>query len=236
MARNLEAQIAAVQLDNERLRTQAGLRTVKLGPRTLSFPSAELAQMQDSNALLNSGDFEGLRRKMAEDGFLFLRGLIPGENVRAARTHVLSGFASAGGILSPAHSPEEGVLLSRCGQGCVPFLEGQNDVTKSPIVNEGVLESPSLAGFFRSFLGEEPRSFDYKWLRAVHSGAFSGAHVDNVYMGRGTQDKLFTCWIPFGDTPCELGGLAVLKDSHRAASLARFQDTCTSHAQRRASI
>ena len=33
------------------------------------------------------------------------------------------------------------------------------------------------------------RTFDFKWLRGVHREAFTGAHVDNVYMGRGTKVK-----------------------------------------------
>ena len=38
--------------------------------------------------------------------------------------------------------------------------------------------------------------------------------MDRVYMGRGSQ-KLLTCWIPFGDLPVNLGGLAVCEGSHR---------------------
>ena len=48
----------------------------------------------------------------------------------------------------------------------------------------------------------------YKWLRAVATGEFTGAHIDSVYMGRGSR-QLTTCWIPFGDIPIEQGTLLV---------------------------
>jgi ectoine hydroxylase-related dioxygenase (phytanoyl-CoA dioxygenase family) len=54
---------------------------------------------------------------------------------------------------------------------------------------------------------------NYKWLRAVGSGEFTGAHYDVVYMGRGTLNVL-TCGTPLGDVPFELGGLAILRGLH----------------------
>ena len=45
-----------------------------------------------------------------------------------------------------------------------------------------------------------------------YEGGFTGAHVDSVYMGRGTKD-LLTMWTPFCDLPIERGVLAVLCES-----------------------
>ena len=53
-----------------------------------------------------------------------------------------------------------------------------------------------------------------KWLRAVPKGAYTGAHVDRVYMGRGTEN-LYTTWIPFGDNPPEMGSLCMLHKSNQ---------------------
>jgi hypothetical protein len=51
-----------------------------------------------------------------------------------------------------------------------------------------------------------------------------GAHVDNVYMGRGTSD-LLTIWTPFGPNPIEMGTLAVVESSHKLPELQHFQVT-----------
>jgi len=40
-------------------------------------------------------------------------------------------------------------------------------------------------------------------------------HADVVYMGRGTHN-LYTAWIPMGDAPFEMGGLAILENSRLA--------------------
>ncbi len=52
--------------------------------------------------------------------------------------------------------------------------------------------------------------------RAVHHDAFTGAHVDSVYMSRGAK-SLMTMWTPMGDIPAEMGVLAVCEGSHNNA-------------------
>ena len=52
--------------------------------------------------------------------------------------------------------------------------------------------------------------------------AFTGVHVDNVYMGRGTQD-LLTMWIPLGDVSLDMGCLALVPGSHKQEAFRRFQ-------------
>lgn len=101
-----------------------------------------------------------------------------------------------GDKLDPSEPAVQGVLLSRCGSDCVPFMEGKKSITHSDAVR-AVLEGRPAVDFFRFLLGGEVLSFDYKWLRAVPRDGFTGAHVDNVYMGRGTE-RLLTMWTPVG--------------------------------------
>ena len=56
-------------------------------------------------------------------------------------------------------------------------------------------------------------TFDFKWTREVGTGEATGAHLDTVYMGRGTPN-LFTCWTPWGDINPEQGTLGILVGSH----------------------
>lgn len=56
-------------------------------------------------------------------------------------------------------------------------------------------------------------NFFFYLSRGINRKQFTGAHVDNVYMGRGSRN-LFTVWTPFGDTPVEMGTLAVCEGSN----------------------
>lgn len=201
------------------------LRVVRLGAADVAYGPGEFLQpAEDSAPLLRAGDFAALRAKLEEDGFLVLKGALPPPAVLAARSAVLDGFAASGSILDPTRDPAEGVLLERCGLGCVPFLEGRNDVTHSPTLLR-VLEAPELRALFEGLLGESVCSFDYKWLRGVPRAGFTGAHVDAVYMARGSA-RLHTTWIPLDPAASlELGGLAMLRGSHRLPGFARLQAT-----------
>ncbi len=86
------------------------------------------------------------------------------------------------------------------------------------------VDSAGLVGLFETINGEPVVGFDFKWLRAVGAGDFTGVHVDRVYMGRGSQ-RLMTAWVPFGDVPVEMGSLCVCPGSHRHPRFRRLQDT-----------
>ncbi|XP_078698534.1 1-deoxypentalenic acid 11-beta-hydroxylase-like isoform X1 [Branchiostoma floridae x Branchiostoma belcheri] len=201
---------------------EPGGRRIRLGPREMTFGSAELQILQPSNQLL--GDPGALRRELADRGYLFIRGLHDRQEVLDARLEVLKYVKESGeGKLDASFPWQQGVLDSRCGRGCVPFMEGKNSITHSDAVLK-VIEGPRPRAFFRTLLGTEPQTFDYKWLRAMYNEGFSGAHVDWVYMSRGT-DQLFTMWTPLGDVTMEMGTLAVCEGSHKLQSFQHFQET-----------
>ena len=155
-------------------------------------------------------------------------------------TAVLEHVASLGADkFAPGVPLEAGVLDSRCGRGCVPFMEGSNAVTNTEAVTR-VIQGQRVTSFFEKFLGGKVITFDHKWLRGVHKvkfkkksfyccthfteDAFTGVHVDNVYMGRGTQE-LLTMWSPLGDTSLDMGCLALVPGSHNQQAFTRFQVT-----------
>ena len=199
------------------------LRTVRLGTADVTFPSPDLQQIEDSSPLLHAADGgASLRARFERDGFVFLRGALGADAVRAARAAVVAHLAAVGGVLVKGSTS---ALEEGCGLGCLPFMEGRNDVTHHPAV-AGVLEGGPLRGAVGALLGTaELRTFDYKWLRAMPRASFTGAHVDAVYMARGSP-RLLTCWVPFEDAATlELGALAVCRGSHAAPELARVRET-----------
>ena len=205
--------------------THPAPRMIRLGNREASFPSPSISQIESSNSLLDIDDGgSSLRARFARDGFVYLRGVLNSTTVNSARLCVLDKLIAQGNVLS---DNETGLLLPECGLGCIPNLEGVNGTTHAPSV-AAVLEGDPLRHVVSLLLNEEStnvRTFDYKWLRAMPRDAFTGVHVDSVYMNRGSSD-LITAWIPFNENATmELGALALLKGSHNAASLTKFRAT-----------
>lgn len=197
---------------------------VSLGDRVYTYPSQELDTLADHTSLYTNKEWNRLRQELEKLGYVRIRGLHHREVVLKARTAVLEYIAQAGdGKLDGDHPLESGVLDSRCGRGCIPFMEGRNSITHSKEVKD-VLEGDRPMEFFRNLFGAEPVTFDFKWLRGVHKNAFTGAHVDNVYMGRGTSD-LLTMWTPMGDVTVDMGTLAVVEGSNNDKKFQKLQDT-----------
>ena len=69
-------------------------------------------------------------------------------NVLEARKLVLDKFSEQGGILEPNKNPDDGILASRCGIGCVPFMEGKSTWTH----NDTMLQGISVTYIKRKFL------------------------------------------------------------------------------------
>jgi hypothetical protein len=178
---------------------------LKMGKRELEMGGKYLDELQDSTDLL--GKPEALRARMQADGYLRIRGLHDRAKVKAARKVILENLAANGQIDGLRPLDDGGIAPNARGA----FKGGDKAMTHSPEFL-AVVEAAELMQFFSDFLGAPALTFNYKWLRAVGAGEFTGAHYDVVYMGRGTKN-LFTCWTPLGDIPYELGGLAILGGS-----------------------
>lgn len=190
---------------------------IRFGNRDMTFPGGELGELRDSNELLN--DMASLHQRIAEDGYLLLRGLIDRDKVLHARRRVLE-FMDTQQVLTPNTPVFEGVM-PKGGRG-VPMM-GRKSIGHSPDVLN-VIESDELFSFFSRYFGEPALTFYYKWLRAVGNEGYTGAHMDYVYMGRGSAN-LHTVWVPFGDIPVDHGTLAMCVGSHNMASFARVRET-----------
>ena len=189
---------------------------VRFGPRDLDFPCDNLGLMRASSP---DDHTELLRDRMSGDGYLWLRDTLPRADVMAARQVILEHMA-AREVLSPGEPVMEGVM-PRGGRG-LP-LNGRRGIAHHPLVLK-VMEHEALFSFFETWFGEAALTFHFKWLRAVGNEAFTGAHMDHVYMGRGSS-RLHTVWIPLGDIPVGQGTLAVCAGSHRTEGFARIRET-----------
>lgn len=170
-------------------------------------PSAEaFGELRHSGEILD--DVDALRRRMQEDGYLWLDGLLDRDEVMAARQEITHRLARTG-LLDLNHPTIE--AIAKPGE---VLRIGFRDLTvgNQPLLK--VLYDGAMMNFFTRFLGGGVRHFDYTWFRAVPPGdKATTPHCDLVYMGRGTRN-LFTAWTPIGDVPVEMGGLMILEGSH----------------------
>jgi hypothetical protein len=68
--------------------SKSSMPRVRVGNRNLAMHS-ELIEMTDSTALYQDGKFDALRDRLEEQGFLFVRGVIPSATIAAARQKML---------------------------------------------------------------------------------------------------------------------------------------------------
>ena len=200
-----------------------------MSKRRCAFGPGEFLQpLADSSDLLRREDWQALRGRLQRDGYLFLRGALPAADVRAARRRVLESLAERGNVLDPTRPLEDGVLCSSTAAwaACRSWRGGTTSRTRascspsSRAARSGASSAGRPAGRC-----DDVRSFDFKWLRAMPEGSFTGAHFDRVYMGRGTTDRLLTCWVPFGHNPVEMGTVAVCEGSHALDAFAPLRRT-----------
>lgn len=190
---------------------------VDFGARRMEFPEPDFSYLRESNDAL--GDAGELRRRLSQDGYLFVRSLLNSQAVQKAR-HLILEYMAEREALVPNAPVLEGVMPKG---GKTVNLLGNRAITHQKSVLR-VLEAPELFSFFEGLYGERSSTFGYKWLRAVGNEQFTGAHCDVVYMGRGSE-RVNTVWIPLDDIPIAKGTLAICEGSNRIDGFHKLRET-----------
>jgi phytanoyl-CoA dioxygenase PhyH len=179
----------------------------------IPFNTELFAPLPDSSGLL--GDGTALRDRLAEDGALFLRGVLDPVEVWRLRAAYFRQFPP--GYLKPGTPPEAGVL-GDAGVDLPPYgLPGHpahTFVRTDELAR--FLDQSALRALAETVLEESVVQLPRVILRHFDhlSGRSSRAHIDHTYMDRGT-DRVITMWLPIGNSPLRTGGLVYLEGSHR---------------------
>ena len=190
----------------------------------LTFKGARLGDSPEDFDELSPANADLYNRKalwerMEEDGYLYFRGLLNVDEVKAARGEVMDRLGATG-VLEKGYPAYEGIAAreiifdNRAGENFLP------DFTKNNPKLDTVIYDGPMMDFYRFFLGGPVRHFDFTWFRCKPPGISQATepHYDIVFMGRGTK-SLFTSWTPFVDVPYHMGGLMLLEGSNRLAEL-----------------
>lgn len=179
----------------------------------------------DSTPLL--GNPEALRQRAEEDGLLFFKQLIPKEDVLKVRRDILRliegwGFIREGTTLDEALA--DIALVNQIPDDSfrpdvgIPF-DLYRDIQKLESFH-AFAHHPQLHDMLRTLFGSEPFAHPRNIARVTlphRNLKVTPSHQDFLHV-QGHADT-WTTWIPLGDVPRKLGGLAVLKGSHKAGLL-----------------
>lgn len=168
----------------------------------------------DSTAIMHDG--EALRRRMAEDGYLFVRGLVPRDAIMAVRRQLLQ-QASNGGWLKAGTPVEAGIAepAAACKDPEPDYLR----VFRPMWMNEDLhrlKRHPATMALFERLFGEAVLAHPMFVLRNIFPARekfdfTTRPHQDRIHIGGATS---YACWIPLGDCPIDKGGLTVVPGSH----------------------
>lgn len=178
--------------------------------RELSTDPSAFGELRDSSQV--AGDPAALRERMAEDGYVFLRGYLNRDDVEAARRDVLRRLGGES-ALRDGTDLMDGVLKTNTP------VRLRQDLTQRSAALRTLLKDGPMIDLFERYLDGEVRPFDFVWMRSVVPGWGTAPHGDSVFMNRGTLN-LFTAWTPLDDIDTTLGGLIVLERSHRLDEIA----------------
>ena len=164
-----------------------------------------------------TGDAEALWRRLRSDGYLYLKGFLPVQDVLDFRSYYFEALAETG-LHRPGTAPEQGIAAA-----AKPDQQAMRRVLFDSVVPgreyAALTAHPAIVDWFRWFLDDDVHLHRRKIIRHVRPGdsgigTATQAHYDLVYLREGT-DKVLSLWIPLGDCPRNRGGLVDLERSHR---------------------
>ena len=161
-----------------------------------------------------------LRRRMADEGYLFFRDLLDPDRLRALRRDMLA-VIEANGWLVPGTDPMEGIADPdrRCTEGELAYVDVYHQVYRLERFHRAG-HWPQVMETMAKIIDGPVFSFPHKIARIwfpQFTEHTTPVHQDFVHFQ--SSREVYSCWAPVGDCPRELGGLAVLPGSHRAGEV-----------------
>jgi ectoine hydroxylase-related dioxygenase (phytanoyl-CoA dioxygenase family) len=154
---------------------------------------------------------ETLRRRYRQQGYIWLKGILPRQKVLDFRRRFFESVLETG-LIDLNFDVEEGIY-SGGGEDRAAINRALMTFVRSAAFESFCLME-DIWRFYDQFL--EGASYLHKRKIVRHNRPFdkntTGAHYDLIYL-RGGTNRLCTSWIPAGDIPVEMGGLIYLEDS-----------------------
>lgn len=175
-----------------------------------------------------------IRRRYAEDGYVFLKGLIPREDVLKARENYFTHVESTG-VLAPGSQAVEGKFNAHKDKANYPGIgsgwdkNDGGDCYEASVAQKFVdlavqahgepwyvdfCRHPALKSFIAAMTGWGEKTMGVKrtLLRNNTPGNKAiGVHYDQIFLRYG-EDNSVTAWVPVGNVNVNGGGLIYLEN------------------------
>jgi len=157
-------------------------------------------------------DSPALRSSFAEHGYVFVRNVLPREDVLAARRIIFSMLAGVGEIAEPV---DRGIATgtSRRREMSLDLGAFWKNVSEHPALRK-VTHGETLKQLVGQVLAAPARAHDYLFLRPATVGNATNLHYDFPFFAGGAR-TIVTCWVPLGEIPVGDGPLAIVEHSNR---------------------
>ena len=161
------------------------------------------------------GDTRAVRAQLDRDGFLYFAGLLPAGEVARVRRDVLACCRQAGWLVGDDPLDDRADPARACVEPEPAFIAVYREVQKLESFH-ALAHHPALLGLAEAVLGEPALPHPNKIARLQfpqNLAHTTPAHQDYPFIQGATET--YTAWVPLGDVPRELGGLAVDAGTHR---------------------
>jgi putative sterol carrier protein len=171
-----------------------------------------MRELVDSTSIANDGT--ALRARIAEDGYVFFRGLLDRTPIDELATSIKSALQRKGWLEAGVDPSTAALVPPARDFKNGNFFPGYVETQKFEYLH-ALPHQPSLTAVMRALVGPDVFCHPRKVARLVwptELGTTPGIYVHQDFVVEGVAD-MFTSWVPFVDCPPELGGLAVLTGS-----------------------
>jgi len=190
----------------------------QMSGRGFEFPGDYITELRDCNDLAEN--FDALRARMEEDGYLLIRGFADRDAVLKTRQAIVTKMDESG-CFQPGTDPMDGIIGPAGARGFRIQTVPDQDI-------RGLFETEPFLPFFEQYFETDAKMVPKTITRIKAKGKGTGIHCDNVYVGRGS-DRVLSIWIPFGDLTVEQSPLAICFGSHNQRSFQKLRDTYGKH-------
>ena len=164
-----------------------------------------------------------LRARALEDGYLFIRGLVPDAPILRLRRDIAA-ILDGVGWLDADTDPLDAISTQGAKLMGTPEFIPIYDAMQRLESFHTMAHEPALLNVAEALLGERGMPQPSAIVRVLFPDKLeytTPPHQDFVLV-QGTPE-VWTAWIPLGPCPASLGGLAVLRGSHRRGILPMHQ-------------
>ncbi len=169
-------------------------------------------ELEDSSGLLNNP--ESLRARMRNEGYLFFRGFLKTEPLLDLRARILSVLSQHGKVKIEAFTADEAFIGEPFAEVLGDYFKIYDDVQKLESLHT-LKHDPLLMNLMEKVLNKPAFAHPLAIARIIcpqYMDYTTPAHQD--YPNNQGSLETYAVWIPLGNCPVELGGLAVLERSH----------------------